>query len=64
MILKYLVMLQCLAKKLDFLANSLIKWVFLAKDFELYKSCHLHDCLALKSVKLEASQKVLLIHVP
>ena len=26
---------QCLAKKLDFLANSLMKWVFLDKEFEL-----------------------------
>ena len=26
--------LQCLAKKLDFLAKPLIKWVYLAKDFE------------------------------
>ena len=27
--------IQCLAKILDFFAFYLIKWVFLAKDFEL-----------------------------
>ena len=54
---------QCLAKKLDFLENPLIKWVFLAKDFELYKSCHRNEHLAPNSARLKVSKKVLLVHV-
>ena len=55
---------QCLAKKLDFLSVYLIKRVFLAKGFELCKSCQPHDHLTPNSVRLEASKKVLVVHVP
>ena len=51
-------------KKLDFFVFYLIKWVFLAEGFELLKSCHPYGHMAPNSVKLEASKKVLLIHVP
>ena len=58
--------LQCLAKKnLDFLANPLIKWVFLATYwFWALKVLLPPWPPGSISVRLEASKKVKLVHVP
>ena len=56
--------LQWLAKKLVVWSIYLIKRVFLAKGFELLKSCQPHDHLAPNIVRLEAFKKALLVHVP
>ena len=55
---------QWLAKKFVISSIYLINLVFLTKVFELLKSCHPHDHLAPNSVRLEASKKVLLVHMP
>ena len=52
---------QWLAKKLVIWSINLINLVFLSKVFEL---CHPHNQLAPNSVRLEASKKVLLVHMP
>ena len=59
-----LLYLQSCALVLEFCSIYLINLVFLTKVFELYKSCHPHDHLAPNSVRLEASKKALVVHVP
>ena len=54
---------QYLEKNLAFWSIYLINWVFLAKGFEVLKPCHPHDHLAPNSVRFDASEMVLLVHV-
>ena len=56
--------IQCLAKKLVILPISLINWPFSSEDFKPQQPCYFREHLVPNSMRLEASKKVLLVHVP